>query len=123
VTIASVSADALPRPFATRLLIERRRPGGVSRRALAVDAWLKELAPSPGLNAWYDRSAEQWDRFRDRYFRELQMKPREVAVLTAFLEAGPVTLICRDADHPFGVGIALREFLDSLPRPAAEDVR
>ncbi|MFW5947407.1 MAG: DUF488 domain-containing protein [Gemmatimonadota bacterium] len=36
-----------------RILVERLWPRGVSREDAALDAWLKEVAPSPELREWY----------------------------------------------------------------------
>jgi uncharacterized protein YeaO (DUF488 family) len=56
----------------TRLLVDRYWPNVPEKAELAVDAWLKDVAPSPGLDAWFDNSSAKWDPFRDRCFRELE---------------------------------------------------
>lgn len=35
-----------------RILVDRLWPRGVSKEAAALDGWLKDAAPSPGLRTW-----------------------------------------------------------------------
>src|SRR5690625_5029391 len=42
-----------------RALIDGLWPRGVSREQAAIDAWLKELAPSPGLRRWFGHRSEE----------------------------------------------------------------
>lgn len=105
-----------------RLLIERHWPIYAQKNALNVDVWLKEIAPSPGLNSWFDRSSGQWESFRDRYFRELDTKPRELDKLFQLVRAGPVSLMCQAGGEPHSVVNALREFI-RLRLPEIDDVK
>lgn len=62
----------LPAPQdGTRVLVDRLWPRGISKDAAALDAWLKELAPSDELRKWYHSHPEQWEKFRERYLKEL----------------------------------------------------
>ena len=54
-----------------RVLVDRLWPRGLSKQAAALDAWLKELAPSDELRKWYHAHPEQWSKFRERYLKEL----------------------------------------------------
>lgn len=54
-----------------RVLVDRLWPRGLSKQAAALDAWLKELAPSNELRKWYHAHPEQWSKFRERYLKEL----------------------------------------------------
>jgi uncharacterized protein YeaO (DUF488 family) len=95
----------------TRLLVDRDWPYGAGKGELALDAWLQDVAPSPGLSAWFDHSLAQWDRFRDRYFRELESKPEEFEILLDFVRAGPVLLLCAAGDRRCNSAVALKEFV------------
>lgn len=48
-----------------RVLIDRIWPRGVSREALELDAWRKELAPSHKLRKWFGHDPDRWDAFRE----------------------------------------------------------
>ena len=62
----------LPSPQdGTRVLVDRLWPRGLSKQAAALDAWLKDVAPSDELRKWYHAHPEQWSRFRERYLKEL----------------------------------------------------
>src|SRR5271165_4388720 len=54
-----------------RVLVDRLWPRGLTKQAAALDAWLKELAPSDELRKWYHAHPEQWSKFRERYLKEL----------------------------------------------------
>src|SRR5437016_9694389 len=55
----------------TRVLVDRLWPRGLTKRDAALDAWLKELAPSDDLRRWSHAHREAWEMFRKRYLREL----------------------------------------------------
>jgi uncharacterized protein YeaO (DUF488 family) len=62
----------LPTPQdGTRVLVDRLWPRGLSKESAALDAWLKDVAPSDELRKWYHAHPEQWSKFRDRYLKEL----------------------------------------------------
>jgi uncharacterized protein YeaO (DUF488 family) len=54
-----------------RVLVDRLWPRGISKKEAALDAWLKELAPSDELRQWSHAHREAWEMFRKRYLREL----------------------------------------------------
>ena len=54
-----------------RVLVERRRPGGIRKESLELRAWLAALAPSDLLRHWFDDRPRQWQLFRRRYLAEL----------------------------------------------------
>ena len=70
VAIKRVYEPALPQDGA-RVLVDRLWPRGLSKQAAALDAWLKDLAPSDELRKWYHAHPEQWSKFRERYLKEL----------------------------------------------------
>jgi uncharacterized protein YeaO (DUF488 family) len=59
------------RENAQRLLVERLWPHGVKKRALRLDAWLKDVAPSPELRKWFSHDPRKWPDFQKRYKSEL----------------------------------------------------
>lgn len=54
-----------------RVLVDRLWPRGLKKDDAALDAWLKDLAPSNELRKWYHAHPEQWSKFRERYLKEL----------------------------------------------------
>ncbi len=55
----------------TRYLVERLWPRGVTKQALRLHAWLKDVAPSDGLRRWFSHDPAKWQEFRRRYTAEL----------------------------------------------------
>jgi len=54
-----------------RVLVDRLWPRGVTKEAAALDAWLKDVAPSHELRKWYHAHPSQWSKFRKQYLEEL----------------------------------------------------
>ena len=94
-----------------RYLIDRLWPRGVTKAALKIDGWLKDVAPSQALRQWFNHEPEKWDEFRQRYFEELDLKPETWTILVEAASKGPVTLVygAHDTDH--NNGVALAEYL------------
>jgi len=46
-----------------RVLVDRLWPRGLSREKAAVDEWMKDIAPSPGLRAWFGHRPERFAAF------------------------------------------------------------
>ena len=55
-----------------RVLIDRLWPRGISKAKARIDAWEKEIAPSPELRKWYGHDPAKWPEFRRRYAQELR---------------------------------------------------
>ena len=64
-----------------RILVDRLWPRGVSKDALAADAWVKAIAPSDGLRQWFGHDPARWEGFRERYFKELDANPEGLEAL------------------------------------------
>jgi len=95
-----------------RILIDRVWPRGVTREKLALDGWLKGIAPSDALRKWFGHDPQRWLEFRRRYFDELESRPDDIAALRNMLKDGPVTLVygARDTEH--NNAVALKEFIE-----------
>jgi len=63
-----------------RVLVDRLWPRGLTKQAAALDAWLKELAPSDELRKWYHAHPEHWSKFRERYLKELSAEKASEAL-------------------------------------------
>lgn len=78
-----------------RVLIDRLWPRGVSKAKAHLDAWEKEVAPSPALRDWYGHDPAKWPEFRRRYTRELRAPAARAILddLTRRAKRGRVTLV------------------------------
>jgi uncharacterized protein YeaO (DUF488 family) len=94
-----------------RVLVERLWPRGVSKERAALDAWLKDLAPSAGLRKWYGHAPERWEEFRRRYWDELRSNREAVSELREREREGKVTLIYAAHDEQHSGALALKQFL------------
>ena len=84
-----------------RVLVDRLWPRGVSKERLAIDDWMKELAPSTGLRRWFAHDPAKWVAFQRLYRLELEARADLVDRLAREALAGRVTLIfgARDRTH------------------------
>ncbi len=87
-----------------RVLVDRLWPRGISKEALALDAWAKDLAPSTALRRWFGHDPARWDAFRTRYRAELAAAgagERIVAIVAQARPARRLTLLfaARDVEH------------------------
>ena len=96
-----------------RILVDRLWPRGVSKDALKLDEWLKQIAPSNALRDWFGHDPAKWDEFQQRYATELDDNPAAVAQLRQRLATGPVTLIYAAKDEAHNNAAALKAYLDA----------
>ena len=94
-----------------RILVDRVWPRGVARQALALDLWLKEIAPSPALRKWFDHRAGRYAEFARRYREELEANPDAVAQLQPWLRRRRVTLVYGARDTGHNQAVALRDWM------------
>ncbi len=80
----------------TRVLVDRLWPRGVSKQKAQLDEWLKDVAPSPSLRAWFGHKAENFLEFSQLYRAELDLVPAKQLAVLHLLEiarAGNLTLV------------------------------
>jgi uncharacterized protein YeaO (DUF488 family) len=94
-----------------RILIDRLWPRGVKKESLALDGWMKEIAPSPELRTWFGHKPERFQEFRKRYRAELHGHPELIAELRAQAEGGTLTLVYGARDELHNGAVVLREML------------
>lgn len=58
-----------------RVLVDRLWPRGVSKEKAKLDVWLKEIAPSTELRAWFGHKPELFAEFSQRYKIEIKKNP------------------------------------------------
>lgn len=96
-----------------RVLVERLWPRGVRKDALRLDAWARDVAPSPALRKWFGHDPAKWDAFVARYRAELAKEPAasEVRALLARAATGPLTLVYGARDEEHNSAAVLRGYL------------
>ena|SRR5487761_953138 len=100
-----------------RILVERLWPRGVTKSRAAIDAWLKDIAPSAALRKWYGHNPQRWKDFRRRYWDELRANPKTVSELRAKQRKGKVTLVYAAHDEQHSGALALKQFLAGPKKP------
>ena len=92
-------------------LVDRLWPRGLKKESLALDNWIKEVAPSDCLRKWFGHDTKKWKEFRQRYFAELRTKAETWAPILERARESNVTLLygARDAEH--NNAAALKDFL------------
>ncbi len=96
----------------TRFLVERLWPRGVTKAALGVEAWLKDIAPSPALRTWYAHDVAKWPEFRRRYLAELKANAAAVWPLVAAARMGTVTFVYAARDEEHNSAAVLKQFVE-----------
>ncbi len=94
----------------TRILVDGLWPRGLSRAEAAIDAWLKEVAPSAALRQWFAHDPAKWSGFQRRYFAELDGNAEALSDLRARLATGG-TLLYAARDELHNNAVALRDYL------------
>src|SRR5579875_2026647 len=100
----------------TRVLVERLWPRGLSKSALRLDAWYKDIAPSPDLRRWYNLEPAKWPEFQRRYRAELRAHTDALAPLLAAARRGPLTLVYAARDEQRNSALVLRRVLEARLR-------
>jgi uncharacterized protein YeaO (DUF488 family) len=95
-----------------RVLVDRLWPRGLRKDQLAVDHWLRDVAPSPDLRRWYSHDPAKWREFSERYRAELQANPALDQLAELCRNHPVVTLVyaARDTAHAHA-----QVLLDLLP--------
>jgi uncharacterized protein YeaO (DUF488 family) len=94
-----------------RVLVERLWPRGLTKKRAAVDLWLKDIAPSPALRKWFAHDPARWQRFQERYRRELREKKEALRLLKKKGTGGTVTLVYAARDEEHNGALALKKVL------------
>src|SRR5689334_5415898 len=118
--------EPVSRTDGVRLLVERLWPRGIAKADLALDEWLKDVAPSTELRKWFSHDPAKWTEFRRRYFRELDSRPEAWQPIASAARRGTVTLIYSSHDTEHNNAVALQEYVqaklhgsESRKRPVA----
>lgn len=95
-----------------RILVDRLWPRGLSKEKAHVDLWMKDIGPSNALRKWFGHDPNRWDKFQERYRRELETQPDLVNELKSVLKKHrTATLLFGAKDEQHNQAVVLREFV------------
>lgn len=106
-----------------RILIDGLWPRGISKEAAALDAWVKEVAPSPELRAWFGHDPAKWTLFKKKYSAELATREADIQAMLATCRQKTLTLVFAARDSEHSNAVVLKEFLEkhfTTPRERPE---
>ncbi len=94
-----------------RVLVDRLWPRGLTKEKAALDAWVKDVAPSTELRKWFGHDPDRWEEFQRRYRQELEAHPGAVQELIDAAGTGPVTLLYAARDERHNEAVVLQQML------------
>lgn len=94
-----------------RVLVDRLWPRGVSRDRAALDAWAKDIAPSPDLRTWWNHDPARLAEFAARYRAELDHNPAVDALASLRRTHPRLTLLYAAHDPQVNHALVLRDYL------------
>jgi uncharacterized protein YeaO (DUF488 family) len=96
-----------------RILVDRLWPRGLSKEKVRVDLWQKDIAPSNTLRKWFRHDEKRWDKFKHKYFKELDKNINAVNnVIRMTQEQDSITLLYSAKGKRFNNAVALKEYLE-----------
>ncbi|MGC2323361.1 MAG: DUF488 family protein [Terriglobales bacterium] len=104
----------------TRVLVERLWPRGLTKDAAALDAWLKDVAPSDELRRWFHARQALWSAFRKKYLTELANPEASRALEELYSLAGKkrqLTLVFAARDQEHNNAVILKQLLEGMRKP------
>lgn len=96
-----------------RVLVDRVWPRGLKKADVALDRWLRDVAPSSPLRRWFGHDPAKWQEFCRRYAAELEQHPDEVAFLRHAGDTQTVTLLFGARDERHNNAVALKAYLET----------
>lgn len=119
VVLKRVYAEPSPQDGA-RVLVDWLWPRGLTRAAAALDAWLKELAPSSELRKWFHAHPRQWSKFRERYLKELASPTAHDALQKLYelkTERRRLTLLFASKNEERNNAVVLKQLVEGDRKP------
>ncbi len=100
----------------SRILVERLWPRGIKKESLAIDSWLRDVAPSTDLRRWFSHDPEKWEEFRRRYCAELDRNSDAWKPIMKEARHRTVTLLYSSHDQEHNNAVALKQYLEEKLR-------
>lgn len=96
-----------------RVLVDRVWPRGRKKDELALDEWLRDLAPGTELRKWFSHDPDKWREFRKRYRRELRGRRDEIERLRRIARRRRLLLLYSARDPEHNQAVVLQELIES----------
>ena len=98
-----------------RILVDRLWPRGLSRDQAAIDAWMKEIAPSHELRRWFAHDPKKWRAFQTKYRTELDAAGASelISVIRETARSQDVTLLFSAKSETQNNAVVLKHVLAS----------
>jgi uncharacterized protein YeaO (DUF488 family) len=112
--------EPVSRSDGSRVLVDRLWPRGLRKADVAVDEWLRDLAPSNELRKRYHAHPERWMLFRKRYLKELAAPEAESDLQKLYRLAhkrSRLTLLYASKNETNNNATVLRDLLDGMRKP------
>ena len=94
------------------MLVDRLWPRGLGKSELAIDFWLKDVAPSDALRRWYGHDPQRWHSFAIKYRAQLARLTEPLRLLDDLRRRGRVTLLYGARDVTRNHAVVLRAVLE-----------
>jgi uncharacterized protein YeaO (DUF488 family) len=78
---------------------------------VALDRWMKEIAPSSELREWFGHEPARWTGFQERYADELRHHQDLLSELRGLARDGKLTLVYAARDEAHNDAVVLRRVL------------
>jgi uncharacterized protein YeaO (DUF488 family) len=98
-----------------RVLVDRLWPRGLRKEDLAVDFWLKDVAPSNALRRWFGHEPRRWAAFAAKYRAELANRTDALRLLDELRRRDRITLLYGAHDTLHNHAVVLRDVLEKRP--------
>ena len=112
--------ESVSRSDGARVLVDRLWPRGLRKSEVALQEWLRDLAPSNELRQWFHAQPERWLLFRKRYLKELA-RPEALTDLqklyTLAHKRKRGTLLYASKDQLHNNATVLKDLLDGMRKP------
>jgi len=97
-----------------RYLVDGLWPRGIKKESLGLEAWLKNIAPTPTLRKWFSHDPEKWEEYKRRFRLELRdpEKERVLEELAQQARTGDITLLFATRDREHNNGVVIKEIIE-----------
>lgn len=112
--------ESVSRSDGARVLVDRLWPRGLRKSEVAMQEWLRDLAPSNELRKWFHAQPERWAHFRKRYLKELAHPDAERDLQKLYHLAHKrkrLTLLFSSKNEKHNNAIVLKDLLDGMRKP------
>jgi uncharacterized protein YeaO (DUF488 family) len=94
-----------------RFLVDRLWPRGIKKEKAKLAGWIREVAPSNELRAWFGHDPKKWVGFQKRYRKELAGQREALEPLLRATRKGTITLLFAAKDEEHNNAVVLKNYL------------